>query len=97
MSLVGGVCLELDYQLNQRIFFFHPFLRTSDQNTRQEVGDFNWKNLKGDTYWNNKQGLVYGMVQSGKTASMISLIGLAHTAGYKLFIILVIYFNGKNI
>ena len=55
---------------------------------RQEVGDFNWKNLKGDTYWNNKQGLVYGMVQSGKTASMISLIGLAHTAGYKLFIIL---------
>ena len=39
-------------------------------------------------YWRNKQGLVFGMVQSGKTASMISLVGLAKTAGYRLFIIL---------
>jgi len=36
----------------------------------------------------NKQGLVYGMVQSGKTASMINLISMGIVAGYKLFIIL---------
>jgi len=36
----------------------------------------------------NKQGLVYGMVQSGKTASMINLISMGLIAGYKLFIIL---------
>ena len=36
----------------------------------------------------NKTGLVYGMVQSGKTANMISLIGLARAAGYRLFILL---------
>ena len=33
----------------------------------------------------NKQGLVYGIVQSGKTASMISLVGLAIESGYRLF------------
>lgn len=36
----------------------------------------------------NKQGLVYGMVQSGKTASMITLIGQARTIGYRIFIVL---------
>ena len=36
----------------------------------------------------NHQGLVYGMVQSGKTASMMNLISLAIKAGYRLFIIL---------
>jgi len=36
----------------------------------------------------NRQGLVYGMVQSGKTANMITLIALAAKAGYRLFIIL---------
>jgi len=36
----------------------------------------------------NNQGLVYGMVQSGKTASMINLISMGIIAGYKLFIIL---------
>ena len=36
----------------------------------------------------NHQGLVYGMVQSGKTASMINLIAMGIKAGYKLFIIL---------
>jgi hypothetical protein len=36
----------------------------------------------------NRQGLVYGMVQSGKTASMINLISMGIIAGYKLFIIL---------
>ena len=36
----------------------------------------------------NKQGLVYGMVQSGKTASMINLISMGLIAGYKLIIIL---------
>jgi len=41
-----------------------------------------WKSI------HNKQGLVYGMVQSGKTASMLSLISLARDTGYRLFIIL---------
>ncbi|MFD3393394.1 Z1 domain-containing protein [Aquirufa sp. OSTEICH-129V] len=36
----------------------------------------------------NIQGLVYGMVQSGKTASMMTLMGLAKSAGYRLFIVL---------
>jgi hypothetical protein len=36
----------------------------------------------------NRRGLVYGMVQSGKTANMISLVALARRAGYRLFIVL---------
>ena len=36
----------------------------------------------------NRRGLVYGMVQSGKTANMITLIQLARAVGYRLFIIL---------
>ena len=36
----------------------------------------------------NRQGLVYGMVQSGKTASMISLVSQAQKAGYRLFVVL---------
>ena len=36
----------------------------------------------------NKQGLVMGMVQSGKTVSMLSLMGMAMEAGYDLFIFL---------
>ena len=36
----------------------------------------------------NSQGLVYGMVQSGKTASMVNLISMGMLSGYKLFIIL---------
>lgn len=35
----------------------------------------------------NHQGLVYGMVQSGKTASMISLVKQAQRAGYRLFVV----------
>ena len=36
----------------------------------------------------NKRGLVYGMVQSGKTASMINLIAMGICAGYRLFVLL---------
>ncbi len=36
----------------------------------------------------NIQGLVYGMVQSGKTASMMTLMGQAKAAGYRIFIVL---------
>ena len=36
----------------------------------------------------NRQGLVFGMVQSGKTASMINLVAMGIKAGYKLFIVL---------
>jgi hypothetical protein len=48
------------------------------------LGRSNDPNNWGD----NIQGLVYGMVQSGKTASMMTLMGLAKSAGYRLFIIL---------
>jgi len=41
-----------------------------------------------ENWQENIQGLVYGMVQSGKTASMISLMGLARASGYRIFIIL---------
>ena len=36
----------------------------------------------------NKQGLVYGMVQSGKTANMLCLMGLANASGYNFMILL---------
>ena len=36
----------------------------------------------------NRQGLVYGMVQSGKTVSMITLMGQAMATGYRIFIVL---------
>lgn len=39
--------------------------------------------------WNSdKQGLVMGMVQSGKTVSMLNLIAMAMSTGYKLFVLL---------
>ena len=42
----------------------------------------------GTRHWGeNKRGLVYGMVQSGKTASMLSLIQSGRLAGYRLFIL----------
>lgn len=41
-----------------------------------------------ENWGDNIQGLVYGMVQSGKTASMMTLMGLAKSAGYRLFIVL---------
>lgn len=44
-------------------------------------------NNPGD-WGENRTGLVYGMIQSGKTASMISLIALAREAGYRLFVVL---------
>lgn len=37
---------------------------------------------------NNKNGLVYGMVQSGKTNSMLALTAMAFYAGYDLVIVL---------
>ena len=52
----------------------------------------NWK-VEESNWFENKTGLVYGMVQSGKTASMISLMGLANASGYNLFILLC---GGKN-
>lgn len=53
----------------------------------------NWKKEGTENWFENKAGLVYGMVQSGKTASMISLMGLANASGYNLFILLC---GGKN-
>lgn len=42
----------------------------------------------GAHWGENRRGLVYGMVQSGKTASMVTMINLGRRAGYRLFIIL---------
>ena len=42
----------------------------------------------GANWGENRRGLVYGMVQSGKTASMVTMINLGRRAGYRLFIIL---------
>ena len=42
----------------------------------------------GMNWGKNRRGLVYGMVQSGKTASMLALINAGKRAGYRLFIIL---------
>lgn len=61
--------------------------------TKTDVYNLESSNLKEKSscdklYWDNRQGLVYGMVQSGKTASMIALMGLANSAGFKLFIVL---------
>ena len=48
-----------------------------------------WKtHFDSNKFYQNKQGLVYGMVQSGKTASMLTLMGLAHSSGYNLLILL---------
>jgi hypothetical protein len=54
------------------------------ENTLHVLGRCNNPNDWGE----NKQGLVYGMVQSGKTASMINLISMGIISGYRLFIIL---------
>ena len=35
----------------------------------------------------NKRGLVFGMVQSGKTANIVTLMAAAHRVGYRLFIV----------
>lgn len=55
------------------------------ENTLHILGRCNEPENWGDE---NKQGLVYGMVQSGKTASMINLIASGMRAGYQLFIVL---------
>ena len=47
-----------------------------------------WPVVNSKKYYQNKQGLCYGMVQSGKTASMITLMGLANSAGYNFLILL---------
>lgn len=41
-----------------------------------------------DDWGHNKQGLVMGMVQSGKTISMLTLMATAMSTGYDLFVIL---------
>lgn len=45
-----------------------------------------WVHEDEGQFYNNKQGLVYGMVQSGKTFSMLSLTALAFQQGYNLII-----------
>ena len=57
-------------------------------NTLRILDGCNDPRKEGDWGTRNHQGLVYGMVQSGKTASMISLVRQAHKAGYRLFVVL---------
>ena len=55
------------------------------QNTMHILGRCNNPDDWGEE---DKRGLVYGMIQSGKTASMIDLIASGMKAGYKVFIVL---------
>ncbi len=55
------------------------------QNTMHILGRCNNPDDWGE---DDKRGLVYGMIQSGKTASMINLIASGMKAGYKVFIVL---------
>ena len=57
------------------------------ENTLRILDGCNDPRLDGDWGQRNHQGLVYGMVQSGKTASMISLVKQAQIAGYRLFVV----------
>lgn len=59
-------------------------LRDIQENTLHILGRCNDPRNWGE----NRRGLVYGMVQSGKTASMVNLIATGMIAGYKLFVIL---------
>ena len=63
-------------------------LKDIHENALHILGRCNCPRADIQEWGENRQGLVYGMVQSGKTASMITLIALAAKAGYKLFIIL---------
>ena len=58
------------------------------ENTLRILDGCNDPRPDGDWGERNHQGLVYGMIQSGKTASMISLIASGRKAGYRLFVIL---------
>ena len=55
------------------------------ENTLHILGRCNQPDDWGDE---DRRGLVYGMIQSGKTASMINLITSGMKAGYKVFIVL---------
>jgi hypothetical protein len=57
------------------------------ENTLRILDGCNDPRKDGEWGERNHQGLVYGMVQSGKTASMISLVKQAQKAGYRLFVI----------
>lgn len=67
---------EIWEETNEAPIYQHPDIK------------INWKKDGTENWFDNKAGLVYGMVQSGKTASMISLMGLANTSGYNLFVLL---------
>lgn len=57
-------------------------------NSLQILNGCNDPRRDGVNWGTNKQGLVFGPVQSGKTASMLSLIQVGMRAGYRLFIVL---------
>jgi len=72
-------------EVQNRTGIHHPeVLEDICENTLHILGRCNNPQEWGE----NKRGLVYGMVQSGKTASMINLISMGLVAGYKLIIIL---------
>jgi len=63
-------------------------IRDIQENALHILDGCNNPTENGEKWGENKQGLVYGMVQSGKTANMLSLISIARKSGYRLFIIL---------
>ena len=56
------------------------------ENTFHTLGRCNNPSNWGDGK-DNKRGLVFGMVQSGKTANIVTLMAAAHRVGYRLFIV----------
>ncbi len=58
------------------------------ENTLRILDGCNDPRQDGNWGERNHQGLVYGMIQSGKTASMINLISAGRKAGYRLFVLL---------
>ena len=73
------------YKLVKRNSGLDPFVLSDvTQNSIHILGKCNNPN----EWKNSKQGLVMGMVQSGKTVSMLTLISLAMGSGYNFFILL---------
>lgn len=82
--------LRLNYELLERLLGFEDEESMIDiQENALRILDVCNNPSDDSKHWGeNRRGLVYGMVQSGKTANMISLIALSIRAGYRMIVIL---------
>ena len=83
---IEALCNDRVYhKVQQNVGISDPqVIKDIEQNTLHILGRCN----DPRAWEENRQGLVYGMVQSGKTASMMNLIAMGRAAGYRLFILL---------